>query len=62
MKIIIDEERCTLCGSCIDLCPAEEPVFELGEKAVEVIDLDNCIECMACEVNCEYDALQYLDE
>ena len=62
MKISIDEEKCTLCGSCVDLCPAEEPVLELGEKAVEVVDLDNCIECMACEVNCEYDALQYLDE
>ena len=62
MKIIIDEEKCTLCGSCIDLCPAEEPVIELGEKAAEVVNLDNCIECMACEVNCEYEALEYLEE
>ena len=62
MKIIIDEENCTLCGSCVDLCPAEEPVLALGDNAACVVNLDNCTECMACEVNCEYDALHYLEE
>jgi len=62
MRIVIDEEQCTLCGSCVDLCPAEEPVLELGEKCAQVVDLDNCMECMACEVNCEYEALHYIEE
>ena len=62
MEIVIDEEKCTLCGSCVDLCPAEEPVLELGEKCARVVNLDNCMECMACEVNCEYDTLHYLEE
>ena len=62
MEIVIDEEKCTLCGSCVDLCPAEEPVLELGEKCAEAVNLDNCMECMACEVNCEYEALKYIEE
>lgn len=61
MKIVIDEEKCTLCGSCVDLCPAEEPVLELGEKSARVAELSNCMECMACEVNCEYGALHYVE-
>ena len=47
---------------CRILCPAEEPVLELGEKCAQVVDLDNCMECMACEVNCEYEALKYVEE
>lgn len=29
MRIRIDEERCTGCGICVDICPG---VFELGES------------------------------
>ena len=27
MEIIIDKEKCDGCGLCIELCPADEPVF-----------------------------------
>jgi len=62
MKIVIDEGKCTVCGSCVDLCPAEEPVLELGEKCVRVIHIESCVECMACEVNCEYEAIECVEE
>jgi NAD-dependent dihydropyrimidine dehydrogenase PreA subunit len=62
MTIVVDEEKCNRCGSCIDMCPASEPVLELGEKCCQVINMDNCMECMACEVNCEYAAIKCIEE
>jgi len=62
MKIIIDEEKCLLCGSCVDVCPPEYGVLKLGEKCVEVVNIDNCTGCMSCVVACEYDALKCIEE
>ena len=61
MEIIISEENCVGCGICIDLCPADEPVLELIDEVAVVADLDNCTECQACAVNCEYDAVSYIE-
>ena len=49
MEIVIDEEKCTLCGSCVDLCPAEEPVLELGEKCAQVVNLDRALDRLSKE-------------
>ena len=56
MEIIIDKEKCIGCGVCVEMCPGE--VLELGEdEKVFVANKDECTECKACEVNCEYEAI-----
>ncbi len=56
MKIEIDTDKCTGCGTCHDICPSDPNVFEIrGEgssKKSYAIHTEACIECRACEVQC----------
>jgi ferredoxin len=61
MEILIDKETCVGCGICIDLFPADEPVLELIDDVAEVTHLENCQECEACAVNCEYGSVSYIE-
>jgi NAD-dependent dihydropyrimidine dehydrogenase PreA subunit len=45
---IVDVQKCTGCGDCIESCPTESIKLE-NEKAV--IN-DDCIECGACVDEC----------
>lgn len=56
MDIVVDKELCVGCGICVEMCPEE--VLELRDEIATVVNLDNCIECEACQVNCEYEAIQ----
>jgi ferredoxin len=53
--IAVDQQRCTGCGRCIDVCPAA--VLEVKEKKAIVRDRDACIECGACAGNCAFSAI-----
>jgi NAD-dependent dihydropyrimidine dehydrogenase PreA subunit len=48
-------DKCTGCGRCVEVCP--QGVFEMRDKKAEVIDSDLCMECGACAMNCEFDAI-----
>jgi len=39
--IIVDQEKCTGCGSCIIICG--EQVFEMQDDKVAVLHIDRCI-------------------
>jgi NAD-dependent dihydropyrimidine dehydrogenase PreA subunit len=58
-KVIVDQDKCDGCGTCIDVCPVT--VFELqdveGKKLSIPIKPDECILCMACTVNCPTEAI-----
>jgi NAD-dependent dihydropyrimidine dehydrogenase PreA subunit len=45
IKIIIDYEKCDLCGLCVEYCPTH--VFYIRDNKVEAVE-DKCIECYAC--------------
>ena len=51
----LDENRCTGCGMCIEVCPHE--VLEFQGKHVQIRDRDACIECGACARNCSFSAI-----
>jgi len=53
-EIVVDDERCNLCGLCLDVgCPALAP----GENAVAVTDV--CTGCGLCIEVCRRGALSY---
>jgi len=50
---VVDSEKCTGCGICIDVCPAG--AIEVKEKAV--IDDEICTGCAACITECPNKAI-----
>ena len=51
---VIDQELCTGCEVCLDVCPTEAIVIENGKaKILE----DDCSNCRACECECPVEAI-----
>jgi L-aspartate semialdehyde sulfurtransferase ferredoxin len=61
-KIIVDFEKCSGCGTCIDACPVQ--VYELDEetKKTKVTNPAECLDCKACEIQCEAEAIQIISD
>ncbi len=51
----LDEEKCTGCGMCLEVCPHN--VLEMNRTHVAIQNLDACMECGACSRNCPFDAI-----
>ena len=54
MAAVIDKDKCTGCGSCVDSCPLD--AIEMQDD-VAVVDEDTCSECGACVDSCPVDAI-----
>jgi Fe-S-cluster-containing hydrogenase component 2 len=54
MAIIVNEEKCTGCGSCVEVCPSNAITIE-NDKAK--IDLEECVECESCIDECPEGAI-----
>ena len=59
VEIKIDTEKCDGDGTCVDVCPVE--VFEIREGKAVVVNLDECLVCMACEVQCPNNAIEIIE-
>jgi formate dehydrogenase major subunit len=73
-NIFIDDEKCVLCGGCIDVCPHDCIMMVSREKveaegmldetipddwdAVMAINEEKCIRCGLCVKRCPYDAIK----
>lgn len=51
----LNEDKCTGCGMCLDVCPHE--VFKMNGKHVMIQNRDACMECGACSKNCPAEAI-----
>lgn len=52
---VIDEDKCTGCGLCMDFC--SNNVFEAGESSTVVKNPYNCVVgCSSCTKVCDADA------
>jgi NAD-dependent dihydropyrimidine dehydrogenase PreA subunit len=49
------KDKCTGCGRCVEVCP--QRVFEMHDKRAAIMDRDQCMECGACALNCEFGAI-----
>ena len=54
MAAQIDQEKCTGCGICVDICPLEAISME-NDKAK--VDNDTCTECGQCVDECPNKAI-----
>ena len=53
MKVMVDRQKCTVCGVCTDVCPVG--AIELKETGIEITD--DCTLCGMCVDTCEFGAL-----
>lgn len=51
----LDPALCTGCGMCIMVCP--HAVFEIKERKARITDINYCMECGACALNCRFGAI-----
>lgn len=56
---VIDESRCTCCGTCVKVCPANPKAVEFrqGEKNPPSHDYSACFRCYCCQELCPEDAV-----
>ena len=50
-KISIDQDLCTGCGICGEICPFGIPQAN-GDEKFEMFEPERCTECSACKRNC----------
>ena len=51
----LDHELCIGCGTCEIVCP--HAVFQMTDGLAEMRVRDACMECGACALNCETEAI-----
>lgn len=52
--VVVDEQECTGCGTCVEACPVEAISLIDG---VAHIDHDECTECLTCVDECPVEAI-----
>jgi NAD-dependent dihydropyrimidine dehydrogenase PreA subunit len=56
VSLAYDSSKCIGCRLCVEVCPHE--VFMMDGKIALLVNIDNCMECGACEINCEPGAIR----
>jgi len=54
MAVQINQEKCTGCGLCVEICPVEAISME-DDKAK--IDAEKCVDCGQCVGECPNEAI-----
>ncbi len=55
VTLTLDQEKCTGCGMCLEVCPHAVLARQNGKVRIET--LDACMECGACARNCPTSAI-----
>ena len=59
VEIRVDADKCTGCGTCVDVCPVG--VYELRDDKSVPVNVDECILCRACEAQCPNNAIEIIE-
>jgi carbon-monoxide dehydrogenase iron sulfur subunit len=61
--VLVDREKCTSCGACIDACPGKIPFLHPGDNKATICDLcGGDPECVKVCHEARYDALRLVEE
>ena len=60
MYPVVDEDKCTGCGNCVEICPSE--VYRMEEDKSNPVHPEECIECWACVAQCPSESIQLTDD
>ena len=61
--VLVDREKCTSCGECIDACPGKIPFLHPGDNKATICDLcGGDPECVKVCHEAKYDALRLVEE
>ncbi len=53
--IVIDGQKCTVCGECVSICPVE--IYKQEGDRIVVGNTDECSNCQSCLSVCEPQAI-----
>lgn len=53
MAVVVDQSKCTGCGSCVSVCPVEALSIVNGKAEVA----ESCVDCCACISECPVEAI-----
>jgi NAD-dependent dihydropyrimidine dehydrogenase PreA subunit len=54
MAVVIDNQKCTACGECVEACPLEAIAIK---DNVAVVDEATCGDCGACVDTCPSESI-----
>lgn len=57
MPPVIDSSRCSRCGMCVDVCPADVFYRSEDSETPAVTYGEDCYFCCACILECHEDAI-----
>lgn len=55
---ILDEEICTGCGICVDVCPEDVLYMNEEKKKAHIRYAEDCVACFACEFFCPVECIE----
>ena len=55
VTLVLDEDKCLGCGTCLLVCP--HAVLGRNNGKVRIMERDACMECGACATNCPAEAI-----
>jgi NAD-dependent dihydropyrimidine dehydrogenase PreA subunit len=60
-KVNINQNKCTGCGACVDICP--NSVFVMGDDGKSKVKNESaCVACRACVGACPTEAITVEDD
>jgi adenylylsulfate reductase subunit B len=57
MPPLIDEEKCTRCGACVDICQSDVFSMHAENTIPDAPHADECWHCGACVMECPSEAV-----
>ncbi len=61
VEIVIDEDACVGCGSCVEDCPNDVYEMDESKNKTKVVKVEDCMACLSCHEICPAQAMEHRD-